>query len=306
MNLANYINDLLYRYDCVIVPDFGGFVTNKVSAKLNNTTHTFYPPTKQISFNSHLKHNDGLLANYISSAESISFENANQRINDAVSDWKQKLETQAVQIDTVGSLMLNNDKQLVFEPNTNTNFLTESFGLNTVNSTVIERFTKEVKPLIPVNKTSEEKAKKGIPAFVKYAATAAILLTVGTIGFKEYSLNQDRIEYAKEKEKVDQKIQSATFVIDNPLPTINLNIEKVSSKEFHVIAGSFQQAENAEKKLNQLLKQGYNARILGVNKWGLIQVAFDSYETKQEAKKALYEIKDQVNPEAWLLIQKFD
>ena len=26
MTLANYINDLLYRYDCVIVPDFGGFV----------------------------------------------------------------------------------------------------------------------------------------------------------------------------------------------------------------------------------------------------------------------------------------
>ena len=90
------------------------------------------------------------------------------------------------------------------------------------------------------------------------------------------------------------------------MPTINLNIEKASSKEFHVIAGSFQKAENAEKKLNQLLKQGYNARILGVNKWGLIQVAFDSYETRGEAKKALYEIKNQVNPEAWLLIKKFD
>ena len=30
MILATYINDLLYRYDCVIVPDFGGFVTNRV------------------------------------------------------------------------------------------------------------------------------------------------------------------------------------------------------------------------------------------------------------------------------------
>ena len=74
MNLANYINDLLYRYDCVIVPDFGGFVTNRIGAKLNSDTHTFSPPTKQIAFNSHLKHNDGLLANYIASSEQISFE----------------------------------------------------------------------------------------------------------------------------------------------------------------------------------------------------------------------------------------
>jgi len=76
MTLANYINDLLYRYDCVIVPDFGGFVTNAISAKVNQFSHTFYPPTKQITFNSHLKNNDGLLANYIASSENVSFEKA--------------------------------------------------------------------------------------------------------------------------------------------------------------------------------------------------------------------------------------
>ena len=74
MTLATYINDLLYRYDCVIVPDFGGFVTNRIGAKVNNYTHTFTPPKKQITFNKLLKHNDGLLANYIASAENISFE----------------------------------------------------------------------------------------------------------------------------------------------------------------------------------------------------------------------------------------
>jgi hypothetical protein len=73
MSLTNYINDLLYRYDCVIVPDFGGFVTNAISARVNHFSHTFYPPTKQLTFNSHLTNNDGLLANYIASSENISF-----------------------------------------------------------------------------------------------------------------------------------------------------------------------------------------------------------------------------------------
>ena len=73
MTIAKYINDLLYRYDCVIVPNFGGFITNRIGAKVNPFTNNFYPPTKQISLNAHLKQNDGLLVNYIASVENISF-----------------------------------------------------------------------------------------------------------------------------------------------------------------------------------------------------------------------------------------
>lgn len=309
MNVASYINDLLYRYDCVIVPNFGGFVTNKISARVNNFTYTFNPPAKQITFNSHLKHNDGLLANYIASSENITFEAAVKKIEAAVVSWQESLQTNAVTIDAVGTLALNEEKQLVFEPNKATNYLTEAFGLSTVQSSAIERYKQEVKPLpvtndeVVANASSE---KRIIPAFIKYAATAAILVTLGTAGYKMHVTSQEKEAYSKQLEKVDEKIQSATFVIDQPLPAINLTVEKAITKEFHLIAGSFQKAENADKKLQQLINQGYNARILGVNKWGLIQVAFDSYETKEEAKNELYTIQNQVNPDAWLLVKKFD
>ena len=71
MTLANYINDLLYRYDCVIVPNFGGFITNIIGANVSAEKNTFYPPKKQITFNVYLQHNDGLLANYIASSENF-------------------------------------------------------------------------------------------------------------------------------------------------------------------------------------------------------------------------------------------
>ena len=76
MTLAKYISDLLYRYECVIVANFGGFVTNEISAKVNHFTHTFYAPSKQITFNSHLQNNDGLLANYIASSKNTSYAEA--------------------------------------------------------------------------------------------------------------------------------------------------------------------------------------------------------------------------------------
>ena len=69
MQLEIYISDLLYRYDCVTVPDFGAFLTSRVSAKIHESTHTFYPPKKVLSFNEQLQNNDGLLANYIAEVE---------------------------------------------------------------------------------------------------------------------------------------------------------------------------------------------------------------------------------------------
>jgi len=69
MQLETYISDLLYRYDCVTVPELGAFLTNRVSAKVHESTHTFYPPKKLLSFNEQLQNNDGLLANYIAEVE---------------------------------------------------------------------------------------------------------------------------------------------------------------------------------------------------------------------------------------------
>ena len=304
MKLATYINDLLYRYDCVIVPDFGGFVTNKIGAKANNFTHTFTPPTKQVTFNSLLKHNDGLLANYIASAENISFTKASTAISLSVIKWQNELQSKAVQIDSLGILSLNEEKQIIFEPNAAVNYLTESFGLDTVTSSAISRFKEQVKPLNPL--PVKEERKRGIPAFIKYAATAAILLTLGYAGYNGYENNLQKENLANQEKAIQKKIQAATFVISNPLPTINLNVVKEVAKPFHIVAGAFQFAENAEKRVEELKAKGFDAQIIGVNKWGLTQVTFNSYTNRNEATNNLYRIQKTVSKDAWLLVEKLD
>ncbi|MBA6156756.1 HU-CCDC81 and SPOR domain-containing protein [Tenacibaculum sp. S7007] len=299
MTLANYINDLLYRYDCVIVPNFGGFVTNKIGAKVNNFTHTFYPPKKQITFNAYLKHNDGLLANYIASNKNISFEEATNFIAEEVATWTKELETKSIEVDSVGSLSLNEEQQIVFEPNASSNFLAESYGLTEVESPAVKRFKGEVKPL-PI--VSEEK-ESTIPVFFKRAAVAAVLVGVAYVGWNGFQNQQQKELLANQEEAVQKKIQSATFVIDNPLPTINLNVTKEAVKNFHIIAGAFQEVENAEKKLAELQEQGYDAKIIGKNNFGLTQVSFTSFSTKEEARKELEQIQQTVSEDAWLLVK---
>jgi len=108
--LTRYISDLLYRHECEITPDFGGFVTNIKSAKINTFSNTFYPPYKQISFNAFLKENDGLLANYIASADHITYDAALNFIKFEVEEWKKKLEHEDLVLEKLGYLSLKKER----------------------------------------------------------------------------------------------------------------------------------------------------------------------------------------------------
>ena len=72
---------------------------------------------------------------------------------------------------------------------------------------------------------------------------------------------------------------------------------------YHIIAGAFRDVENANKKVQQLVDKGFNAQVLGQNKWGLTQVSYASFNSKTEARKELNAIKKSVASDAWLFIQ---
>ena len=303
MTIATYISDLLYRYECVIVPNFGGFVTNTISARINAQSHAFYPPSKQITFNKHLQNNDGLLANYIASVKGIAFDDALVYIQNEVVRLNASL-LEGVVLENIGSFSKNATGALVFEPLKTVNYLTNSFGLSAIVSPVIKRETykQQVKTMYPVIAASEERRTGG---FLKYVAAAAIVLAVGSIGLNAYK-NQGNTgaiaDATQMQEVVERKIQEATFVIDNPLPSLTLTVGK-ETLNFHVIGGAFKDTKNVDKLVAKYKKLGYNAAVLGVNKWGLTQVVVQSYGNERDAINALYKIQKSVLKDAWLLVE---
>ena len=92
MSTAAYIEELLYRYNCVVVPEFGAFLTHVKSAFIDKTAHTFFPPSKVLSFNRQLQSNDGLLISYIAEAEKTSYEDVQEKMAETVKKWSQQLE----------------------------------------------------------------------------------------------------------------------------------------------------------------------------------------------------------------------
>ncbi|PTS99704.1 SPOR domain-containing protein [Flavobacterium sp. HMWF030] len=319
MKIENYIAQLLYRYQCVTVPGFGAFLTEIQSAQLNESTNSFFPPKKMISFNSHLKNNDGLLANHIAQAEKTSYGFAVSAIAFEVLSWRKTLEENGViSLKNIGDLRFNADQNIIFTPSDQTNFLTSSFGLSPFVSPLVKKeiFEKKIEETIENDAISlyENEEGRSYNPFLKYAAILVLGLGItGSIGYPLYQNNiatKTLIVESAVQKKVQNKIQEATFFIENPLPAVTLSVdsakvEVVAEKalSYHIMAGAFRSEKNARKAYNQLIKDGYSARMLGENKHGLFPVLYGSYATMAEAEKAQREIHKGENPQAWILVE---
>ena len=73
------ISNLLFRYDCVVVPELG-ILAHKIPAKVQESKNAFYPPSSDYHSTTQLQTNDGVLANHISEIEQI-YENATKIVN---------------------------------------------------------------------------------------------------------------------------------------------------------------------------------------------------------------------------------
>lgn len=146
MKIEHYISELLYQYDCVIVPGLGGFVANYKSATIQPIQNTFAPPSKSLSFNKNLNNNDGLLANLIAQKEGLNFEDALKLIEENVVAINKSLKQKnTVPLSGIGILFLDAENRLQFEPENTTNYLLESFGLPVYQKQPIKRATIEEK-----------------------------------------------------------------------------------------------------------------------------------------------------------------
>ncbi len=128
-----YIQQLLFDYDCVIIPGFGGLVAQPHPAQVNSITKQIYPRSKKIAFNQNLLTNDGLLAEYISRKEKCTYAEAILKILETVKELQHRLaEKNTFELDGIGSFRFDTENKLIFSVQKNESFLYDSFGLKPV------------------------------------------------------------------------------------------------------------------------------------------------------------------------------
>jgi nucleoid DNA-binding protein len=311
MNLENYISQLLYRYQCVTIPGFGAFLTDIQSAQWNEASNGFYPPKKLISFNSFLKNNDGLLANHVAQNEKISYESALVSIENQVIKWKNDLQSaNKISFKSIGEFNLNSEKNIVFTPYEQVNYLASSFGLTSliapsIKREVIEHLFDDVNEEEVIQLVSDRNIGR---TYLKYAAVIVLSLSfTGIMGLKLYQekvASDTLIVQTEVQKQVQNTIQEATFVISNPLPTVTLAV-KEENMPYHIVAGAFRLEKNAEKVYKRLTRKGYKAKRLAPNSIGLFPVLYGSFSSLEEAERIKLDIQKSENPNAWILIEQF-
>ena len=316
MEITSCLKELLTEYECVIIPDFGALLTRYTPSSVDTNSSLFSPPKKEVSFNSLLFKNDGILTNFYAKKYNLNYENALKNLNLQVDFIKERIKSVPVIIDGVGEFSSDKEGKIIFSPYNNFNFELNSFGLepfkidtlNLVNSTNNSNFINmETNKNEPLSFEPGKVSYKFSP--LKYVAIFLVVLTIGILSFYFINnyINEKRMASTEaSQKKIKNNVQKATFDLGslNAIP-IDINLKEknlINSNPFYsVIAGSFRNEQNAKKLLNVLINQGYNAEIINSTANDLYRVAYGRFSSKNKALNLFYFIRYTLEEDAWYL-----
>ena len=301
MQLSNYISNLLFDHDCVTVPGFGSFLGNYKSAQYDFKEQKFHPPSKQISFNSQIKDNDGLLAKNISKELDLPYDQAVKKIHQEVLTWTKKITTETIVLKNIGELYLSTEDKITFIPSNELNHLKESFGLSPIFVTELEGKKPLQSKKLPIYSNTQKKKRN---YFTQAAIWACLIIGVSSIYINgKNDLIEQELAYEQEfRKQTKEKVQKAVFNLGS-LPSLTVNV-KMKEKKYFIIAGAFRIPQNAQNLMLNLKKKGYEASRLGLNDKGLSPVAFTSFSNRNDAVTELRIIQQKENKDAWIFAAK--
>ena len=194
--VGDYLKKLLYQYDCLVVPEFGAFLTHYLPASFQEATGQYLPPRKRLAFNEALRLDDGILINYVMLHESMTRDEALRAINGFVTAMKQQIRAGgSYTIDGVGLLTTNEEHKLQFHPELRHNFEAESYGFQPIQAQYCE--SAEVMPVsvlplvsntlpVLVDAGTDEGQLMPLPVRRPVWQWVAAALLVGTLGVYSY------------------------------------------------------------------------------------------------------------------------
>lgn len=161
--LIRHIEALLLDNDCVILPNFGGFITNHAEARLAEEENTYLPPYRSIGFNAQLKINDGLLVQSYMITHDATYPEATRLVDAAIDELSEKLYKEGeVEFNGIGTLQRTITGEYHFTPLENGVITPQLYGLGAVHLPLLSELPQHESIAIPIKLESVNSAE--IPA----------------------------------------------------------------------------------------------------------------------------------------------
>ncbi|RRB06925.1 HU domain-containing protein [Larkinella rosea] len=240
VHVSDYLKKLLFQYDCIVIPDLGGFILHYVPATFVEASGLYLPPRKKIAFNEALKLDDGLLINFMMLHDGLTRDEALQVIRQFVDELKVEVRQERIfTIDGLGLFSENEEGKLQFDPEIRHNFQGESYGFQPVTARLVNVSPVLVeKPvsLVPVRSESpilveaeevhSEAKEIGMPvqrSYRQYLGWAAAVLLVCSLGIVTVKKSPSQVLSSLNpfelfvREKAEPATTSPEAVVEKPV-----------------------------------------------------------------------------------------
>lgn len=306
-HITELIAELLFRHDCVTVPNFGGFVARNYNSSFSKGSNLLYPQSKHILFNKNLIHNDGLLITALSQNRDLSISDATKQIE----NYKEYIESllsakKRFELTNIGLLYMDAENTLRFEAKADVNFLLESFGFDPViaNELVIEP-EKQIKlTQFEDRKIDREVTLPQKKSYAKIATLAiGVPLTLAFLLFAAYSkpmkpLLQSSFNpfYTPEKTYTPKKFKETKALFIGTIEKHSLLVDANGFATFklsengNVLVASVNDSLARTDKTN-VAKPSYAVSKTNNSYEGKYQVVIGCFGVEENANKLVYELR---------------
>lgn len=331
--IVRHIETLLLGNDCVIVPGFGAFVAQRLPAHYEEGEKLFFPPFRTLGFNPQLKMNDSLLVQSFADAHDMSYPDALQCIEKEVDELKRQLHEEGFyQMQGIGTLTINADGNVLFEPFEAGVLTPEYYGLDSYEIDVLYQGVGEKASIVSMSDNNDlplfeenQENRRFLRFKMNWVRNAAVACAIGFAFFMLPQMQSDSNDAVQVNTGLLSRVMPKDIVNGSPVSTVNgetelqdrvgvelpamvrknmemLFLSQETTKPFYsIVMASHITLENAMGFVRDLQAQGYDdAKILSK---GSVKVIYGQFESKDAAYRMLRPLKAQdVNfTDAWVM-----
>ncbi len=332
LHLSRHIESLLLQHHCVIIPEFGGFITQYVAARYIEAEGVFLPPYRSVKFNRHLVVNDGMLVQSYMSAYGIGYSEAAARVQLAVSEMKSALLREGkYDLHGVGTLYLKADGVYTFEANEAGTLAPELYGLDAVQtkshlvaqtdspdaiiakSTIVSTAADARYYTIRLRREVVNYVAAAIVMLVCYFAWSVPVSNTADTHLRQAAFfatdvfsapNQTETQLSPRIVTEDEvALEQVELLAEMSVETPTQPVASIppAAATYTVVVCSQVPRVNAERLVDKLSKEGHDASIF--SKQGILRVVIGSYDSEEQAAQALRSLRKSAQgfEEAWVL-----
>ena len=339
LRIVKHIKSLLSEHDCVIIPDFGGFVLQDVATHIETNTHLFIPSYKEIVFNETLRYNDGVLIGSYMKSERCDYPAARELVQGDVRSLKESLRNERmVSFEKIGSFIIGEENQLIFQSGDQEWLNADNYGLSEFTFEPLPRQIPENHPTkerdarkevyyIPISRQFLRLAVASIIAIVLFLSTSLsvkeISPTAYTASFIPVDMTQPstwqrnnpssptessegitmlNIGKEAQAETAKASLHNKDIPSRTHMPSSEKKAQAKTDKKYNVIIGSFPTQEQAEKYLKETGRDVCPHMDILFNN-GKYRAYAECFDNRADAEKYMAGLRENTkHKDAWLFI----